>query len=224
MPIFALDETLWFPPVHLAEEDGLLAAGGDLSPERLLLAYRQGIFPWYEEGPVLWWSPDPRLVLYPDELRISRSMRPVLNKAERGEGFRFTVNQAFAQVIRHCKQTARPGQDGTWITTEVEKAYNRMHDLGYAHSAETWLDDQLVGGLYGIRIGDVFFGESMFSLVSNASRFALIRYVQHLKPEGLKLIDCQVQTGYLESMGARMISRELFTRSLQLYLDGDKKS
>jgi leucyl/phenylalanyl-tRNA---protein transferase len=221
MPIFALDKELWFPPVHLAEEDGLLALGGDLSPERLLLAYRNGIFPWYEKSPVLWWCPDPRMVLFPHELKISKSMRPVLNKAGKENGFSFTSNKAFKQVISYCKKTPRPGQEGTWITAEVVKAYTRMHELGYAHSAETWYQDKLVGGLYGMRIGKVFFGESMFSLVSNASRFAFILFVQQLQKEGVELIDCQVQTDYLESMGARTIGREIFMQTLQkLVIEG----
>ncbi|MCX6316854.1 MAG: leucyl/phenylalanyl-tRNA--protein transferase [Bacteroidetes bacterium] len=215
MPIFALDKDLWFPPPHLAEPDGVLAIGGDLTPGRLLLAYRHGIFPWYEDGPIVWWCPDPRMVLFPDELKISKSMRPIFNKAGTTEGFRFSVNTAFAQVIHACKTVLRPGQESTWITDEVERAYIRMHSLGHAHSAEVWKDDELVGGLYGIRMGRVFFGESMFSLVSNASRFAFIQYVQLLKKEGVALIDCQVQTDYLESMGARMIDREEFLLRLK---------
>lgn len=218
MPIFALDKDLWFPPVHLAEPDGVLAIGGDLSPERLLLAYRNGIFPWYEEDPIVWWSPDPRLVLFPTELKISKSMKPVLNKEGTKDGFSFTVNKAFAQVIQQCKKINRPGQESTWITREVEKAYCTMHERGYAHSAEAWKGDKLAGGLYGIRLGNVFFGESMFSLVSNASKFAFIKYVQLLQQEGVELIDCQVQTGHLESMGARMIDRADFIKQLSLLI------
>ena len=211
MPLFALDNELVFPPVHLAEPDGLLAMGGDLSSERLLLAYRNGIFPWYEGDTILWWCPHPRFVLFPDELKVSKSIKTLLNKNE----LKFTTNKAFAQVIHHCKETKRPGQDGTWITNEVEKAYCRLHELGYAHSAEVWKNDELVGGLYGIKLDRVFFGESMFSLESNASRFAFIKYVQELKNEGIELIDCQVYTEYLESFGARMIDRENFTSLLQ---------
>ena len=211
MPLFALDNELVFPPVHLAEPDGLLAMGGDLSSERLLLAYRNGIFPWYEGDTILWWCPHPRFVLFPDELKVSKSIKTLLNKNE----LKFTTNKAFAQVIHHCKETKRPGQDGTWITNEVEKAYCRLHELGYAHSAEVWKKDELVGGLYGIKLDRVFFGESMFSLKSNASRFAFIKYVQQLKNEGTELIDCQVYTEYLESFGARMIDRENFTSLLQ---------
>lgn len=188
----------------------MLAMGGDLSTERLLLAYRSGIFPWYSDDVILWWSPDPRFVLFPDELKISKSIKPVLNKKE----FVFTTNNAFKEVIHHCKNNPRPGQDGTWITDEVEKAFYKLHELGYAHSAEVWKNGELAGGLYGIRMGKVFFGESMFSLVSNASRVAFITYVNQLKDEGVELIDCQVYTEYLESFGARMIERKEFVERI----------
>jgi leucyl/phenylalanyl-tRNA---protein transferase len=211
MPLFILDKELSFPPVHLAEPDGLLAMGGDLSTERLLLAYRKGIFPWYEGEHILWWSPDPRFVLFTDELKISKSIRPLLKRNE----FEFTINKAFSQVIRQCKKITRPGQDGTWITNEIEKAYNKLHELGHAHSAEVWKAGELVGGLYGIKMGKAFFGESMFSTVSNASRFAFIKYVQQLNEEGIRVIDCQVYTEYLESLGARMIDREDFISLLK---------
>lgn len=214
MPLFALDHTLVFPPVEMAEPDGLLAMGGDLSTERLLLAYRNGIFPWYEGEPVLWWCPDPRFVLFPDELKINKTVKSLLNKSE----FQFTNNKAFKQVIHHCKEIKRPGQEGTWITNEVEMAYCRLHELGYAHSAEVWKDNELVGGLYGIRMGKVFFGESMFSKASNASRVAFVKYVHQLKEEGTRLIDCQVYTPYLESMGARMIDRKEFTLLLKEFV------
>lgn len=211
MPLFALDKELVFPPVHLAEPDGLLAMGGDLSPERLLLAYKNGIFPWYEGEHILWWCPDPRFVLFPEELKVSKSIKTMFNKNQ----FDFTINKAFAQVIHHCKEIKRPGQQGTWITDEVEKAYCKMHELGYAHSAEVWKDGELVGGLYGIKLGKVFFGESMFSKASNASKYAFIKYVQQLTEEGIELIDCQVYTEYLESLGARMIKREEFVQKLR---------
>jgi len=211
MPIFALDKEIIFPPVHLAEPDGLLAMGGDLSVERLLMAYRNGIFPWYEGDTILWWSPDPRFVLFPGELKVSKSIKPLLKRNE----FEFTTNKAFAQVIHHCKETKRPGQEGTWITNEVEKAYCKLHEMGYAHSAEVWKNGELVGGLYGIQLGKVFFGESMFSKTSNASRFAFIKYVQLLKEEGIELMDCQVYTEYLESMGAKMIDRTVFMTLLK---------
>ena len=206
MSLFIIDKKLLFPPVHLAEPDGLLAMGGDLLPERLLLAYRKGIFPWYEGDTILWWCPHPRFVLFPDELKINKSIKSLLKKNE----FDFTTNKAFAGVIHHCKKTKRPGQEGTWITDEVEKAYCKLHELGHAHSAEVWKNGELVGGLYGIKMGKVFFGESMFSKISNASRYAFIKYVQQLKEEGVQLIDCQVYTEYLESMGAKMIDREEF--------------
>lgn len=211
MAIFALDKELAFPPVHLSEPDGLLAMGGDLSTERLLLAYQNGIFPWYEGEHILWWSPDPRFVLFPDELKVSKSIKPLLKRNE----FDFTVNKAFKQVIHNCKETKRPGQEGTWITDEVEEAYCKMHESGFAQSAEVWKNNELVGGLYGIRLGKVFFGESMFSKQSNASRYAFTRYVQLLKEEGILLIDCQVYTEYLESFGARMIPRKEFIQLLQ---------
>ena len=211
MSLFVLDKELLFPPGHLAEPDGLLAIGGDLSTERLLLAYRNGIFPWYEGEHILWWCPDPRFVLFPDELKINKSIKPLLKRNK----FEFTINKAFKEVIHFCKQTKRPGQQGTWITNEVEKAYCKLHELGYAHSAEVWKNGELVGGLYGIKLGKVFFGESMFSKESNASRFAFIKYVQQLKEEGVELIDCQVYTEYLESFGARMVERKVFTKYLQ---------
>ena len=207
--MFLLTEELIFPPVNLADEDGLLAIGGDLSTERLLLAYRKGIFPWYnEDEPIGWWSPDPRFVLFPGELVISKSMRKILQAGS----FQFRVNTDFSAVMQNCKTISRKGQEGTWISPAMQKAYARLHELGYAHSAEAWLNDELVGGLYGIRIGDIFFGESMFSKLSNASKFAFINYTGLLLKEGLQLIDCQVYTPHLESLGARMIGREQFTK------------
>lgn len=206
MPLFALKKDLYFPPVHLAEPDGLLAVGGDLTQERLLLAYRSGIFPWYEGQHVLWWSPDPRFVLFPDQLRVSKSMQQLLKR----KAFTFTINKDFAGVINNCKTITRREQAGTWITAEVKQAYIQLHQAGYAHSAEVWLDGELVGGLYGIRLGNVFCGESMFSKVSNASKYAFISYVQVLKQQGVQLIDCQVYTPHLESLGAEMIDRSTF--------------
>ena len=206
MPLFVLDNELVFPPPHLAEPDGLLAMGGDLTPERLIVAYRQGIFPWYDGDHILWWSPDPRFVLWPHDLKIGRSIKPLLKR----NAFEFTINKAFSEVIHQCKKITRPGQDGTWITDEIEKAYIKMHELGYAHSAEVWQEGKLVGGLYGMKMGKVFFGESMFSKVSNASRYSFIKYVEHLITEGVELIDCQVYTEYLESMGAVMIPGHRF--------------
>ncbi len=211
MPLFALDKELIFPPVNLAEPDGLLAVGGDLSAKRLLLAYRSGIFPWYEGEHILWWCPDPRFVLFPEELKIGKSMKPLLNKNH----FEFTINKSFTQVINNCKTISRRDQASTWITDAVKEAFINLHQLGFAHSAEVWKDDELVGGLYGIRLGNVFFGESMFSKQSNASRYAFIKYVQYLKSENVALIDCQIYTDYLESMGAKMIPREEFIELLE---------
>lgn len=208
--IYKLGKEIVFPPLEMAEPDGLLAIGGDLSTQRLLAAYRLGIFPWYESGEPLWWSPDPRMVLFPEEFRINKTVKKLI----KDQAFDFTINQAFSTVIHHCKKMPRSGQMGTWITDEIEKAYTDLHQLGYAHSAETWLDGKLVGGLYGIRLGRVFFGESMFSLVSNASRFAFTKYVEQLKKEEVAMIDCQVYTEYLESMGARLIDRQLFVDKL----------
>jgi leucyl/phenylalanyl-tRNA---protein transferase len=207
-----LTDRLNFPPIEMADENGLLALGGDLSPERLLLAYRSGIFPWFnDEDPICWWSPDPRFVLFPQELKISKSMQVVIKKKE----FDFSVNKAFKEVISNCKNMYREGQGGTWITDEMQEAYIRLHEMGFAQSAEAWCNGRLVGGLYGIRLGDLFFGESMFSHQSNASKFAFINYVQLLQKENVQLIDCQLHTNHLESLGARMISRAEFKKYLQ---------
>jgi leucyl/phenylalanyl-tRNA---protein transferase len=207
-----LTEALIFPPPGTAGEDGLLAIGGDLSIERLLLAYRNGIFPWYnEDEPICWWCPDPRFVLFPGELKISKSMKAVLNNPS----FKFRINTAFEAVMEQCKTVPRHGQDGTWISPAMQKAYGQLHKTGYAFSAETWVGGQLAGGLYGIRLGNVFFGESMFSKVSNASKYAFIKYVQQLQEEGVVLIDCQVYTEHLESLGARMIERDVFLETIE---------
>lgn len=214
--IFRLDERLLFPDPALAELDGLLAVGGDLSTERLLLAYQNGIFPWYsDDTPILWYSPPERFVLYPDELKISKSMRQVLRSGK----FTVTVDQCFEEVITACSLAPREGQDGTWITDEMKIAYIQLRQKGYAHSVEVWQQDNLVGGLYGVPVGKVFCGESMFSKVSNASKIALI----HLCNSGLyRLIDCQVHTDHLESMGARLISREEYLAALRVEI-GDKE-
>ncbi len=206
MALFVLEDNKGFPPVHMAEPDGLLAIGGDLSAERLLHAYRKGIFPWYEGTPILWWCPNPRFVLFPAELKVSKSMKTLLKK----NAFDFTVDKAFDQVIAQCKTIVRKDQDGTWINEEVQQAYIRLHELGFAHSAEVWKNGKLEGGLYGIRMGKIFFGESMFSNQSNASKYAFISYVQLLIEQGVELIDCQVYTEHLESLGAVMITREEF--------------
>jgi leucyl/phenylalanyl-tRNA--protein transferase len=206
MPLFILNNELLFPAQELAEPDGLLAVGGDLSKERLLLAYRQGIFPWYEGHHILWWCPNPRFVLFPRELKESKSMRQLIRR----ETFDFRLDTDFRQVISRCKTISRRGQESTWITEEVREAYISLHQSGFAHSAEVWQGSTLLGGLYGIRMGKVFFGESMFSTVSNASKYAFILYVRQLQREGVELIDCQVYTEHLESLGARMIPRPDF--------------
>jgi leucyl/phenylalanyl-tRNA--protein transferase len=206
MSLIVLNETLQFPPPEMADEDGLLAIGGDLSRTRLLHAYRNGIFPWYENKYILWWCPDPRFVIFPAELKISSSMKQLLKK----QAFEFSVNTDFNSVISQCKTISRRGQNGTWITEEMRNAYNDLHREGYAHSAEVRLNGDLMGGLYGVRLGKMFYGESMFSLYNNASKYAFIKYVELLKSEGVELIDCQVYTSHLESLGARMIPRSRF--------------
>jgi leucyl/phenylalanyl-tRNA--protein transferase len=211
MALIVLDQEIHFPPAEMADKDGLLAIGGDLSQERLLHAYRNGIFPWYENKYILWWCPDPRFVLFPPELKISSSMKQLLKK----EAFKFSVNTDFNSVISQCKAISRRGQDGTWITDEMRSAFNALHQTGYAHSAEVRINGELVGGLYGIRLGRIFYGESMFSSYSNASKYAFIKYVELLKTEGVELIDCQVYTAHLESLGARMIPRTQFLNRIQ---------
>lgn len=203
-----LDDNPGFPDPALAEEDGLLAIGGDLSMERLLIAYSNGIFPWFSEGePILWYSPHERCVIYPSKIKISKSMQKILKQ----EVFKITFNQAFAEVIRNCATTERKGQDGTWITNEMQQAYINLHQQGYAHSVEVWQEGKLVGGLYGIKFNRVFCGESMFSHVSNSSKAALI----FLSKMNIDLIDCQLPNDHLMSLGAEMISRELYMEMLQ---------
>jgi leucyl/phenylalanyl-tRNA---protein transferase len=212
MPQLLYQTDISFPDLHHADEEGLLAIGGDLSEERLLLAYRSGIFPWFNQyDPILWWSPDPRFVLLPDELKISKSMRSVLN----GNKFRFTINKAFEDVIHGCKTSPRGDGYGTWITDDIEEAYINLHYKGHAHSAEAWYGDELVGGLYGVRVGKVFCGESMFTKQSNASKFAFIKYVHHLQLAGVKIIDCQVYTEHLQSLGGRFMPRSKYLEYLQ---------
>jgi leucyl/phenylalanyl-tRNA--protein transferase len=219
MPVFTLSKKLSFPPPHLAIKEGLLAVGGDLSTDRLLLAYRSGIFPWYSPGdPILWWSPDPRLVLYPDELRISKSLRKVIKRKR----FRITFDKAFDAVIQACADAKRAYGEGTWITVEMKDAYCELHRRGYAHSVEAWQGDTLAGGLYGISIGRVFFGESMFSRVSNASKVAFVTLVENLKQHNFKLIDCQVRTDHLIRFGAREIPRKVFLEQVEKAVDSSK--
>lgn len=212
-PLQWLDpDSLEFPAPATAMQvpNGLLAVGGDLRPERLLHAYQRGIFPWFEEGqPPLWWSPDPRMVLFPAELHVSRS----LARFARTTPLQVTSNRAFVAVLTACA-APREGSQGTWITAAMQAAYSNLHDLGYAHSVEVWDGAELVGGLYGVALGTVFFGESMFSRVSNASKLAFIRLVPELAAAGYRLIDCQVATGHLGSLGARCISRSAFLQQL----------
>ncbi|WP_350286413.1 leucyl/phenylalanyl-tRNA--protein transferase [uncultured Croceitalea sp.] len=211
-PLFFLGDRLAFPPVEQANEEGLLAVGGDLSPERLLLAYQSGIFPWFNNDDlILWWSPNPRMVLYPNKLKVSKSMRKVMA----GSNFQLTKNTCFEEVIDQCAQLKRKDQDGTWITPRMKDAYMVLHEKGFAKSYEVWQDKKLVGGLYGVDLGHVFCGESMFSLVSNASKFAFIHLAQELQEHDYELVDCQVYTQHLESLGAEEISRELFIKTLQ---------
>ena len=210
MPVFELDERLLFPPVESADEDGILAFGGDLSVDRLVMAYSKGIFPWYEEGyPILWWSPDPRFILFPDELIISKSMKKILNKGI----FKITYNMNFKDVIVNCSKP-RKSESGTWITNDMIEAYCRLHELGIAHSVEVWHNGVLSGGLYGVALGKIFFGESMFSIESNASKTALIDLAKNLKNNGFLVIDSQVHTNHLESLGAKNIPRAQYLKIL----------
>ncbi|MVW75877.1 leucyl/phenylalanyl-tRNA--protein transferase [Pseudomonas xionganensis] len=210
-------DSLDFPSLNkaLREPNGLLAAGGDLRPERLIQAYRHGCFPWFQDGqPILWWSPDPRTVLFPDELHISRSLHKVIRQGH----FRVSFDQAFGAVIRACAAPRSYAQD-TWITTPMQQAYIELHRRGIAHSVEVWQDDKLVGGLYGLAMGRLFFGESMFSRADNASKVGFVTLVQQLKAWGFVLIDCQMPTQHLHSFGARAINRDSFSEHLRLYLD-----
>jgi len=204
MPIFQLADDLLFPPAELASPSGILAIGGDLSPERLILAYQKGIFPWYLEGePIIWWSPDPRFVLFPEEIYVSRSMRQVFKKGT----FTITYDLRFRDVVENCRQS-RQDRGNSWITNDMLEAYCRLHDLGYAHSVEAWAGDVLAGGLYGVSLGSCFFGESMFTRLSNASKAALITLVSVIRELSFTIVDCQVYTDHLLSLGARMIPRK----------------
>ena len=209
-----LDGSDVFPPLEqaLGEPNGLLCAGGDLSPRRIVAAYRNGIFPWYSPGePILWWSPDPRMVLVPSEFKVSRSLRRTLRKGRA----QVRLDGDFPAVIRACAQTSRKGQSGTWIGDPMQAAYCRLHELGYAHSVETWLDGKLVGGLYGLAIGKMFYGEAMFSHATDASKIALAHLARFLDAQGFGLIDCQMNTAHLASLGAREIPRSEFIARLR---------
>ena len=210
------EATYDFPDVKIADENGLLAVGGNLSFGTLMNAYKKGIFPWYNPGEIIqWFSPDPRFVLFPGNLIISHSMRNVLNK----HLFKFSVDKAFPQVIKNCRKARRSGDPGTWISNEIENAYIDLFEKGFAHSAEAWQNNELVGGLYGVLIGKVFFGESMFAKESNASKFAFIHWVKILKKNGIELIDCQIYTQHLESLGAEFILREEFNGLLKKWIE-----
>jgi len=209
-----LDDKIWFPKPNEAMEDGLLAIGGDISVARLLLAYRSGIFPWYNDDIPLWWHPNPRFVLFPNELKVSKTMKQLLTR----NAFDFKINSSFKEVITNCKNTFRKDQDGTWINNDIIETYTQLHLQGFAHCAEAWHNGKLVGGLYGIKMGKIFFGESMFCHQNNASKYAFIKYVEQLKQEGIVLIDCQVYTEHLESLGAKMIFREEFIKILKKYI------
>ena len=210
--MYLLGKKIAFPDVELAGPDGILAIGGDLSPERLMLAYRSGIFPWYSEGePIVWYSPEKRMVLLPGQLRISDSMKQLMRK----NLYRVTWNKSFEEVIRACKASPRKGQDGTWITDEMLRAYVRLHELGHAKSVEVWREDELVGGLYGVDLGHVFCGESMFSKESNTSKIAFIELARSLESQNYRMIDCQVYTSHLASLGAREIPRKKFIELLR---------
>jgi leucyl/phenylalanyl-tRNA--protein transferase len=216
MPVYLLTGDLVFPPPELAREDGLLAVGGDLSIPRLILAYRQGIFPWYNtREPIFWWSPDPRLILEPSNLHVSRRLERIIRQGR----LQVTLDRAFKEVIRACSETRIKKGEGTWLTPEMIEAYTKLHYLGKTHSVETWQGDRLVGGLYGIAIGRVFFGESMFTKVSDASKVAFVTLVRQLSEWGFAMIDCQVTTWHLLTLGAKEIPRSFFLERLKKLID-----
>jgi len=211
MTIFLLSEKIAFPPPHLAEKEGLLAIGGDLSEKRLMLAYQMGIFPWYsKDEPIMWWTPDPRLVLYPHEFKISKSLQKIIRK----NIFSIRIDTAFDQVVRACASAPRKRQEGTWIVEDMITAYCNLHEAGYAHSFEAWQEDKLAGGLYGVSLGRCFFGESMFSFQSNASKVTFVFLVEYLRQRSFDLIDCQIKTDHLLRSGAREIPRKHFLKGL----------
>lgn len=207
------------PAVENADAEGLLALGGQLSESRLEEAYRKGIYPWYsEDTPVMWWSPDPRMVLFPEELHIPRSMRPLISK----NAFQITIDQAFDEVINRCAGAERPGQEGTWIVDELKEAYRRWHYSGRVHSFEAWQEGKLVGGLYGVCIGRAFFGESMYTSVPDASKYAFIKAVEWMRKSGIRIIDCQMETDHLRRFGAKLIPRETFIAHLSEAVDAEE--
>ncbi len=212
MSVFLLSQKIEFPSPHFAEEDGLLAVGGCLSEERLLLAYRMGIFPWFSEGdPVLWWSPDPRLVLYPQELRVSKSLQKVIRKKQ----FHLTMDTAFDRVINACASSRIQNNEGTWLTKDMIESYIKLNESGFAHSVEVWYKGELAGGLYGVSLGRCFFGESMFTRLSNASKVAFVALVHFLEKMSFDLIDCQITTRHMVSFGAREVERAIFLQQVE---------
>ncbi|HEX8562741.1 MAG TPA: leucyl/phenylalanyl-tRNA--protein transferase [Flavobacterium sp.] len=207
--LYSLSEKIYFPPVESASAEGILALGGDLSPQRLVLAYKSGIFPWFNDGePIVWWSPDPRMVVFPDRYKVSKSIRNILNKGR----FNVTFNRCFREVITNCSEVDRSGEPGTWISKEMIEAYCKLHELGYAKSVEVWQEEKLVGGLYGVDLGHLFCGESMFSKVSNASKVAFVTLIEKLRNEQYKLLDCQVYNEHLALLGAQEIPRAEFIK------------
>jgi leucyl/phenylalanyl-tRNA--protein transferase len=212
MPVFLLSDKISFPPPYLASKEGLLAVGGDLSQKRLLLAYRTGIFPWFsDDEPILWWSPDPRLVLYPEEVRVSKTLKKIIKK----KMFHVTMDSAFVQVINQCAKIRLQNNQGTWVVKEMIDAYCKLHESGFAHSVEAWYQGELAGGLYGVSLGRCFFGESMFTRVSNASNVALVKLVEYLNALSFDMIDCQLTTEHLLRFGAREIPRVSFLKQLE---------
>jgi len=220
MPVFLLTDKIEFPPPHLASKEGLLAVGGDLSLERLLLAYRMGIFPWFsDDEPILWWSPDPRLVLYPNEIKISKTLKKIMKKGL----FKVTMDSAFVQVINQCAQIRIQNNQGTWILEDMIDAYCKLHESGFAHSVEAWYQGELAGGLYGVSLGKCFFGESMFTRISNASNVALVTLVEYLNKLSFDIIDCQLTTEHLLRFGAKEIPRAAFLNQLEESLKASTK-
>ncbi len=216
MPVFRLSEFPVFPPAHLAEAGGLLAVGGDLSPERLIVAYRSGIFPWYSEGEPIWWhTPDPRFVLEPSRLHIPRSLKKIIRRGD----YEIRLDTAFREVMNRCGKVKRPGQRGTWITKEMSRAYQSLHELGVAHSAEAWREGKLVGGVYGVSLGDMYFGESMFADAPDASKAAFVVLVRWMQGQGIQLIDSQVHTEHLARFGADFWPREEYLARLAELVD-----
>jgi leucyl/phenylalanyl-tRNA--protein transferase len=220
MPVYLLSNKIEFPPAQLASEQGLLALGGDLSQERLLLAYRMGIFPWYSDNePIMWWSPDPRLVLYPSEIKISKTLKKILRKNE----FEVTMDLAFRDVIRQCAEVRLKKNKGTWIVKEMMDAFCKLHESGFAHSVESWYQGELAGGIYGVSLGKCFFGESMFTRISNASNVALVKLVEYLDTLSFDMLDCQIPTDHLIRFGARKVPRDRFLAQLQRSLETPTK-